>query len=477
MHKTRTRRQQIATRSFTYGFMTLLAVFGVLFCLAYAMGFRFNFDDGKLTQVALIQFNSFPTGATVKIDGQTLPSKTQTRSNVSAGQHTVTISKDGYRSWQKTVNLKPSQVLWLDYIRLVPNSITTDSIKNFSDIQQMVESPDAHWLLIQERKQTVSKLTLADISDPKNVRFSEISLDPEKIMTANAEQNEEFSIVEWDKGSRYALIQHEVDGATEFLQIDRQNAKTTKNLTRDFGLEIRNPHFSGKSGLVFFGLTGNDLRKFDYSNNTASAPLVTGVESYQIHSESSRIAFVTSETKDGKQIQTVGIYDDGRTKTVKTYDQIEKTIVGLTRWRDADYLAVARGETLAIYPEPLKEDNGLKPFYLSSPGGIDWLNFSPKGRHVMAGRQSKVVNFDLDTSENYSFELDGLADAPEWLDETHILSKLGGRLSFVEFDGSNREDIVSANGAAALSYDEKYLFSFGDSASGASLQRSRLYVD
>ena len=149
MHKKRTRRQQIAIRSFTYGAMTLAAAFGVLISLAWAMGFRFDFNGGKLTQVALIQFDSFPSGATVRINGVPIESKTATRANVRSGENNIEISKIGYRAWQKTVSLNPSEVLWLDYVRLIPNSITTDQVKTFSGIAEMLESPNRHWLLIR----------------------------------------------------------------------------------------------------------------------------------------------------------------------------------------------------------------------------------------------------------------------------------------------------------------------------------------
>lgn len=480
MHKKRTRRQQIAIRSFTYGAMTLAAVFGVLLSLAWAMGFRFDFNGGKLTQVALLQFDSFPTGATVKVNGSTLSGKTTTRENVQSGENNVEITKKGYRSWQKTVNLSPSEVRWLDYIRLIPNSITTDQVKTFSNISEMLESPNQHWLVIRssdnERTNNFYRLTLADISDPKNVRFSDIVIDPNEITAPASGQSEKFSIVEWDTGSRYLLVKHQIDDMIEYLRVDRENSTTTSNLTKNFGLDISYPHFSGTSGQIFFALTGSDLRKFDASNQTTSTPLATGVQSYQL-TENNMISFVSTETKDNKTIQTVGIYNDGQVKTIKTYDKIEKTQVGVTRYRDKDYLAIARGETVAIYPSPLDENHASNAIYLNSPGGIDWLDFSPSGRFIIAGYQNKLVDFDIDTNDNYSFELGEVDGPPQWADDTHIVDISGNVVRLVEFDGANSEDIVSGSGRVTLSRDEKYLFSLDTTGNSASLQRSKLYVD
>ena len=498
MHKRRTRRQQVAIRFFTYGMMTLLAVAGVILCLAWAMGFRIDWNDGKLTQVALLQFNSFPTGATVDINGQVLSAKTPTRYNVKTGEITVIMSKDGYRSWRKTVNMLPSGVVWLDYARLIPNSITTDTTRNFTTVAEMRESLDRRWLLFRHTDSSRYKdgvdyvpqtriaylampftLTLANVSDPGNVRFSELIIPSDKITlpaTDQAEKTEKFSIVEWDQESRFILIEHIVNEMTEYLELDRANPGVVKNLTRDFGLNISNPHFSGTSGNVFFGLTGTDLRKFDYGNNTASSPLATGVQNYQLY-ENGRLAFVSSGVQDGKTVQNVSIYNDGRITTFKTYLGVENTSALLTRFGNTDYLVVVRGEKVAIYPRPLEQDIKLQPFYLSSPGGVDWVNLSPNGRFVLAGHEDKLVSFDLDTMTSYAFGVEGLADAPQWLDNSHIVGTNGGHITFIEFDGQNREEVVSALGRVNLSRDGKYLFSIGQTASGAVLQRSRLVID
>lgn len=494
MHKKRTRSQQIAIRFFTYGAMTLLAVLGVVLCLMWAMGFRIDWD-GKLTQVALLQFDSFPTGATVDINGQALSTRTPTRSNVKTGENTVIMSRQGYRSWRKTVNMLPSGVVWLNYTRFIPSSITTDTTKNFAVVTGMRESPDRRWLLLlhldDERCKDVAfcpemtpeayrampfTLTLADISDPKNVRFSELTIPSDKIAwPSTGGKGEKFSIVEWDHDSRFILIKHVVGEMTEYLELDRTNAGVVKNLTRDFGMQISEPHFSGTSGNVFFALTDASLRKFDYGNNTASAPLASDVQSYRM-SEDGRLVLVTVETKDEKTIQKVSIYHDGHVTAVKIYSGIEPTLTLLARFGGTDYLAIARHGDVAIYPKPL-ENNKSQPIYLNSLGGIDWLDSSPKEQFILAGRENRLISFDLDTELRYSFEVEGMEHAPQWLDSSHIVSTSGDHITFIEFDGQNREDIVGAHGRVSLSRDNKYLFSIDNIPGGAILQRSKLVVD
>lgn len=500
MNKKRSRRQQIAIRSFTYGVMTLAALIGVVVCFAYAMGYRFNFKDGQFTQIALLQFNSFPGGATVDVNGEQLSTRTATRLNVKSGENQVNMFKDGYRTWRKTVTLKPSEVLWLDYARLIPNSITTDTIRNFTSVSEIAGSPDRNWLLIRtsdnarnltgcaegvacdasnpEYYNAPFVMELASVSDPNNVKFSEILIDASKVTAPTADQSEKFTIVEWDKGSRYILIKHAVGETTEYLVVDRQNPTVTKNLNKDFGMTVGDPHFFDNSGQVFFALVGTDIRKFDYGNSTVSSPLVTNVQSYRLDEKDSSFSYVTVKNENNQVVQNVGIYANGKATSIKTYNEKKSTLSLLANFDGKDYLAIARDGVMDIYPDPLRSNNDSykETITLNSSNGINWLDSSPQDRFIIAGKGENIINYDLDTDSSYTLSVKDLSSAPQWLDEWHIVNTYDG-IDFMEFDGKNLEDIVSGRSGVMLSANQKYLFSIGDISGGAILQRSKLVIN
>jgi hypothetical protein len=96
---------------------------------------------------------------------------------------------------------------------------------------------------------------------------------------------------------------------------------------------------------------------------------------------------------------------------------------------------------------------------------------------VVATHEKKAISYDLETSENYLFELDKKPGGLVWIDDYHLLDSGQTSVAFIEFDGANREKIVSGRGQAALSADGKYLFSLSDTAGGTVLQRSRMVID
>ena len=470
------RRKQTAVRFFTYGVMALATVIGVIICIGWAMGYRFDLQKG-LSQVALLQFNTFPTGASVDVNGERLTARTPTRSNVETGETVVKMLRNGYRDWSKTITSLPSTVRWLDYVRLVPNNVRTESIHTFASVEDIIQSPDRKWAVVLTNT-TAGSMVLMNIDDPEDVKYEDVELDSEKVSNGD---NQVYKLLEWDNDSRNILIEHRYgDGQVEHLEYDCQDRKT-RNLTRDFGMNLSQPHFSGTSGDVIFALTGSDLRKIDYGNNSISAPLATNVTDYVLYSNS-RIAFVSKVTADDKTTQTVSIYDDGKVKNIKSYDDDDKTMIDFSRVNDVDYLAIARGETVAIYPDPLDSltqspDNVSTDIaYLSSPGGIDWMEMSRNGRFVLAGRGHKVVSYDIETTENYSFEMEREGE-PEWLDDYHLLDVRNGVITMIEFDGQNDEHIVSGRLPAFLSDNSEYVFSLDDISGGVVLQRSSMLAE
>ena len=469
-------RKQVAIRFFTYGVMAIATVVGVIVCIGWAMGYRFDLMSGQLSQVALLQFNTFPTGAVVDINGASLSTRTPTRSNIKTGQTKVSMSLTGYRGWSKTVSALPSSVRWLDYARLVPQNVKTESVKTFTNVVDMLPTPDRKWAAVLTSEST-GDITLVDLADPKQIRFSAIELSNLHLAT---DGESKFKIIEWDKDSRYLLVKHQLGDQAEYLEYDRQD-KITRNLSSDFGLELTELHFSNAGGDVIYTLTGADLRKINYADKSISAPLATGVTSYVLLGDSGRIVYLSKKVGGGKTSQVISIYDDGKITKLKTYDDAQTTLIGFFRNNDIDYLAVGRGEMVSVYPDPLKRQRQSHDFnksvaYLSSPGGIDWMKINPTGRFVLAGKGNKVVCYDVETTENYSFELARRGE-PVWLDGYHLLDVKNGILNMVEFDGQNAQHLVSGRLPAFLSANEKYLLSLDSISGGAVLQRSQMVID
>lgn len=271
--------------------------------------------------------------------------------------------------------------------------------------------------------------------------------------------------------------------------IDKNNVAETRNLTRDFGAILREPHFAGGDGQTLFAIASlngeDDVRRLDYGSNTLSAPLVTNVKSYQIYGDQI-FAFVA----ENNGVQTVGMWHNGDAKTIAKYADGRQTFALYTKDNGRDYVAIYRAvdtnvaqskNSVKIIEQPLgdatpKTSSFDIPFAISSAKDFA---ISPSGRFIMSQNDRNIASYDVETKRNYSFEMTSSGRGFDWIDDYHLLDASGAEsLGWVEFNGENRAKIVDGFGAPSLSADGKYFYSLRTTADGGvNLQKSQMVVN
>ena len=94
----------------------LLLVFFIIILIAviaYARGYRINFDEGTVSSTGILSINSTPKPGRVYVNGQ-LKGATDVNLTLPHGRYTVEVKKDGYTSWTKSISLKGEIVMSLD---------------------------------------------------------------------------------------------------------------------------------------------------------------------------------------------------------------------------------------------------------------------------------------------------------------------------------------------------------------------------
>jgi hypothetical protein len=462
-------RRRLIKRIIAYFFMVLAIVVGVAGATVWIMGFRFDLEQRTVDRISLVQFQSSPSGARIFLNDHQLNFTTPGRDDsVKPGANTIRYELDGYRDWHKTINLKPAEVRWLNYARLVPNDIKTDSISNFSNYHWVINSPNGNWILLHETPATRT-LKLIDISDPQNIRVNDLPI-PDTILPGAAADT--FNIIEWDSSSNYILLQRNIGDTHEILWLDRRDVSNSLNLTHLFGTNINGPHFLGNDSRTIFGTTtSSDLRRFEINSKTISAPLVSGVTNYDVYGDG-KLTYVA--IVDGKQV--VGIYYRDRNYVMRSYDDPQPIFAAFTHYYRADYFAIARGTEMTIITSPFS-DNPQDEITVAVADGMDWLTYNAGGRFILVGLAEKVVSYDLETNESFNFEVLGLTGKPKWLDDYRIYSTHDDKLVMTEFDGANREMLVPATRFGMFSTNNQYLFTFRIDDAGAHLQRSNMLIE
>jgi hypothetical protein len=476
-HSINKKRRILALRFFTYGMMTLATAVISVFCILLVLGYRFDFTKHTVSQGGLIQLQSFPNGAKVTLDKVLLSFVSPGKRNVDAGKHTVVFQLDGYREWSKTATIHAGELRWLNYARLIPQTITTSTTQEFTAVTGDIASPDRKWMAIYGAADK-AEFTIADLRDSKNVKMQTITL-PAGSYTNIAGQAHNFSLVEWDFSGRYLLVRHTIADKVEYLRIDRTNPTDVKNISTQLNVVLSDVHFSGTSGNVFYGMQDASIRKLDIGAGTISEPVAVGVKSFTLYKTNS-LAYVL----DKGDKRSVSVTIDGESAEVRSYDVTEPVLTDVTSYFSHNYVAIARGTRVDVVKDPIgtTTDARKTAATFQVPVGARWLQFSNNGRFVVAGSGTQFVTYDLETNEQFSANLPGNAADPakplQWLDDYYLVSTPDKNLRLSEFDGANQNVITDVEPGlpVTLSEDGKALFSIARTTRGYVLQSSKMVV-
>ena len=477
-HSPNKKRRALALRFFTYGVMTLATAVISIVCILLVLGYRFDFLKHTVSQGGLVQLRSFPDGAKVTFDKIILPFVTPGKRNVDVGAHTVVFQLDGYREWSKTATIKAGELRWLNYARLIPQSITTSTAHDFAVVSGNIPSPDHKWMAVYGAADK-PEFTIADLRNAEEVKMQTVTI-PVATYTNVEGQPHQFSLVEWDFSGRYLLVRHTIGATTEYLRIDRTQPADVKNISTQLKVALSDVHFSGTSGNVFYGLQDTSIRKLDIGAGTISEPIATGVKSFTLY-KTNMIVYVLD--KDDKR--SVGVSIDGESSEVRSYDVTEPVLSDVTSYFSHNYVAIARGTRVDVIKDPIGKTDAARKTVATFqvPVGARWMQFSNNGRFVVAGTGTQFVTYDLETNEEFSVNLPGNSADPakplQWLDDYYLVATPDKNLRLSEFDGANQNVITDVEPGlpVTLSEDGEVLFSIARTTRGYALQSSKMVVD
>jgi len=468
-------------RTAVYAFMTFAVVVVATFIIFFVLGFRFDTNNGRIEQYAFLQFGTSPSGATVSVDGVEIGDKTPNKTSVRAGQHQVTMTRDGYEPWQKTIDVKSGTINWLNYALLIPKKMTVESVLNYNTVNSSLASPEGRSMIVQQQS-NAPVFDLADLSSDA-VRSTKLTI-PATIYSEAAKAGVEhvFKIAKWDDGGRYVLVKHNYSALEEWLVLDTQDAKLTKNITRIFNILIGSIVFSGTSGNEFYVLNKTDIRKLNLSAGTISKPLISNVTSFEIY-KTNIITYI------GVDISTVGgqvagVYRDGDTVAHVLRTKPDKNAIlhiATSHYFNSDYIVISDGKRVDIlsgsYPNSIS-DNSTSMKIIATYAikeNVQYLSFSPIGEYVLTQTGANYTAYDIEYHNLSSSSITGAGAVAQlkWLDDSYLWSDKSGSLIINEFDGTNSHVIapVTTGQDVTLTHNEKYIYSINKTGTGYQLQR------
>ncbi len=172
--------------------------------LFFVFGYRHDFTQKIFIHTGSITIKSNPKTITVNIDGHTPQSKLINVINdsyeihgIRAKQHTLAISADGYRTWEKSVPVHSGLSTEFWNVLLLRNNYETSNY-TITDIDQFFPAPEENLFACSKQ---IGKVQTVHVFDTKKDSITNTFLFMQKDFTQNKNEN-----IEWSPSSRELII-------------------------------------------------------------------------------------------------------------------------------------------------------------------------------------------------------------------------------------------------------------------------------
>ncbi len=434
----------------------VLAVVAMVVVLAFIVSGYWVSSDLKVERQGMVQVSSIPTGANFDVDGESSWfQRTNTSKVLPSGEHTITLSKEGYDTWSKTINISEGLLYRIHYPRLFLQDRKTEKTLNITGIKNATVSPDNKILVLIGDTTEWQKINLnSDTLVPEKLNLSEYL--PATSLAEGASVglfSGEIINADWDRSGSHILFKMLVNETTQWVLMDVENTKNTINLTQEFGADFSNVKILDDSSNNLLAVQNGNLHKINIPNKSISTVLVKNVIDFDHYED--EIVFSAPAEKEGYMIGLVKA-NNGEVTKLESIDVPAK--VAISKFYDEKYITTLKDSKINLYKKtdfvPVSEFN---------------LSFIPKtmevghdGEFITMTEDSKIATLDMEASLVREWSVEG--ENFGWIDNDMIYSVVDGDLIVYDFDGFNRRVLAknASNHFPVKITDNKWLYYISD---------------
>lgn len=443
-------KKTLMLRILAYAVTIMLSVVTTAVLLLVAMGYRFN-TRGSVVQSGLLLVDNKPEAAQIYIDDKQVDSQSPGRFVLPAGQYKLSLGLDGYRGWQKQINMKAEYVEQVQYPLLIPNTLQSTSLIAVAKPRMVSQSNDKKQLLYSVAGE--SQLHAIEL-DTKQPAQTTIALSAAFVREAGTVGT--IDVIEWSLNNKHVLLLQALpSGKTNIISLNLDRPEEAINITTDFSdVAPTDVHYEGNKTDSVYGLHEQVLRRYDITN-TGTSKIMDRVISYQPYGDS--VLAFTRLSSDAKKLEA-GVTNQRSTAVLETFaDPASRPLVAYGEYSGHSYLVVAGNTATQLYRDPLKKPILKKqiPFVTLDAKQASLVKFSPNNGYVFIQSGTSMSTFDFENVRKHRFELTQLrtGSLPTWMNDSHISFEVQNNLhALIEFDGANQADMVTADAGTNLYY-------------------------
>lgn len=448
-----------------YILIAIAITMGVTVLLFANAGYRLD-RNGDVTQNGLLFVSSHPSGADSYIEGiyskKKYHNKTNTKFDLREGRYKVTLKKDGYRSWQREMNIEGGFVERLAYPFLFPDKLESVNMKTYDSAPNIVSSsPDRKWIVIQQPNNFLN-FDVFNAGEPEKP-VSTFSI-PSSLLTV-AKGTQSLKVVEWSSDNTNILIKHSFDDQNEFVIVNKDKPETSVNINmltgqKPFDVTLKDR----KIDKLYLHMASDGLLQLVDLKSRVLTPIVQRVYDYKSHGDDMLVYVTNKDTNSA--VVSVRIKTKDKDYELRELPANTTYVTDVAKFDNAWYVVTGASSDnkVYVYKDPLTilgSDNLNKAMFARTLRIDDpkEVSFSANARFLVAQSEQEFAIYDAEMSRQYRYKINDKFDTDrpvEWMDGHRLATSTSGMVFIFDFDGINQQKLMPINNATDVMFDRDY---------------------
>ncbi len=439
--------------------MVFIVIITVIILALIVSGYWVN-SEFEVERQGMLQVSSVPTGANVMIDGETSwLQRTNTSKVLATGEHSVTLTKEGYDSWSKTVNIAEGLLYRLHYPRLFLEDRVIEKSYYLPETTFATISPGSELLLITNNTTNWQLINLTEENlkprsiDISNI-FQSVSLTPGSTIGLFT-----GSIIDadWDHDETRVLFKVQNDTQIEWVLLDVREPQNSINVTREFGSNFSNIQILDNSANNLLAIQNGNLHKIDVSGKSLSAVIVERIVDYD-HYENEIVYVSQQPESELTPMYEVGLTKIGDNNKTTVFHIAQPVKVALLKFYDQKYISVLKDNHLTLHNKDNIEETTEYTISFNPAN----MKVGHDGEFIILSESNHLATIDMEAAKAIEWQIENVNY--DWLDNDMFYDVSEGDLIVYDYDGLNRRNLAKnvSNHFPVTITDNKWLYYFSD---------------
>jgi len=426
-----------------YLLFALVVIGGTFVLVAFSQGYSYDTSHHRFVRRGLVLFSSTPSGAQITKDGKPINHNTSYRASYDPGKYAITIAKDGYHTWTKTLEVVAGQVTYARYVILLPETLLKATVATTPTAYVVPTASVDHHHLAYATAPTATQGAAVWVADmPGGAPTKRFSL---PIATA-ATPAETIVGLDWSDDASHLLVVSQA-AAGRVYRVIAADGSNPLNLTDKYKYDFTGIRFAPNDWHQLYWVSADSsFRRLDLSAQAVSNVLADQVTQFSYAGD--HVLYIQT-TPLGRSLLSFSLRDiASKSVIVQALPASPSYVMSYSNYQNNDDVVIIPSITrdAIIYSGVF----GSSPVSTIVAHGVDNATFSPDGHFVALYSPTNLITYDLQLSTliynvNYvspalSAPLTGLS----WFDPYHLILHLGNEAVFSDFDGTNQVDIAPA---------------------------------